>query len=117
MKDRRQQQYTRQRASERLAEESTSAEQQQLVNPEVSHVSVKAINVHVEVADHRNEYLHTGQVLREVSEYINKSGEKNGPDHEEIERIVSFCEALASIISVPEEGEESGSVPEAERGE
>ncbi len=42
-----------------------------------------------------------------------KSGEKDGPDHEEIERIVSFCEELASIIySVPEEGEESGSVPE-----
>ncbi len=66
-----------------------------------------------EVIDHRNEYLHTGQVLGEVSEYINKSGEEDGPDHEEIERIVSFCEELASIIySVPEEGEESGSVPE-----
>ena len=109
MKDRRQQEYARQRASERLAEESTSAEQQQLVNPEVSHVSVEATNV--EVVDHRNEYLHTGQVLGEVSEYINKSGEKDGPDHEEIERIVSFCEELASIIySVPEKGEES--VPE-----
>ena len=46
----------------------------------------------------------------EVSQ-VNKSGEKDGPDHEEIERIVSFCEELASIIySVPEEGEES--VPE-----
>ncbi len=57
--------------------------------------------------------MHTGQVLGEVSEYINKSAEKDGPDHEEIERIVSFCEELASIIySVPEEGEESGSVPE-----
>ena len=111
MKDRRQQEYARQRASERLAEESTSAEQQQLVNPEVSHVSVEATNV--EVVDHCNEYLHTGQVLGEVSEYSNKSGEKDGPDHEEIELIVSFCEELASIIySVPEEGEESGSVPE-----
>ncbi len=57
--------------------------------------------------------MHTGQVLREVSEYSNKSGEKDGPDHEEIERIVSFCEELASIIySVPEEGKQSGSVPE-----
>ena len=43
----------------------------------------------------------------EVSQ-VNKSGEKDGPDHEEIERIVSFCEELASIIySVPEEGEEN----------
>ena len=35
--------------------------------------------------------LHTGQVLGEVSEHIKKSGEKDGPDHEEIERILSFC--------------------------
>ena len=93
-----------------VLESETSTEHHQSENTEVRTGNVDCSD---EVIDHRNEYLHTGQVLGEVSEYINKSGEKDGPDHEEIERIVSFCEELASIIySVPEEGEESGSVPE-----
>ncbi len=62
-------------------------------------------------ARQRAERLAEGQQQQsgnpEVSQ-VNKSGEKDGPDHEEIERIVSFCEELASIIySVPEEGEEN----------
>ena len=91
-----------------VLESETSTEHHQSENTEARTGNVDCSD---EVIDHRNEYLHTGQVLGEVSEYINKSGEKDGPNHEEIERIVSFCEELASIIySVPEEGEES--VPE-----
>ncbi len=79
------------------------------------NASCGEVNYGVNAPEHETDELGVNcmEKANEVSEYINKSGEKDGPDHEEIERIVSFCEELASIIySVPEEGEESGPVPE-----